>query len=486
MRVPSLALVLLFVATAPLAGEDAKHQWPQWRGPLMSGVAPHGDPPITWGEPAEGADGTPENILFKVEIPGRGLASPVVWGDRLFVLTSVPADDAAYAKSQEKAAEKLERREWPPSVDPVEQAFLVLAFDRHTGEELWRRTAARKVPHESHYIDSSWASASPVTDGRRLVAHFGSNGLFAYDLDGELLWQRDLGDMRTRNGFGEGSSPSIYGDTVVVNWDHEDDSFLIALDASTGETKWQVSRPDEVTSWATPLVVEDPAGRMQVIIPSTGKSRGYDLTTGEEIWSVPGMTVNTIPSPVHRDGLVYLASGYRGNMVQAVDLAKAKGELDPTGGPEGQGAVRWSHDRHTPYVPSLLVYGDQVYFLKHFKNIFTSLDAETGEVIFTEKRIEPLTNIYASPVGAAGRVYVVGRDGQAVVLDHGPELAILAKNRLNDGFDASPAIVGDTMYLRGRRHLYALRDLGEPVEKPAAKPKDEAAGKAADEAAGEV
>jgi len=277
------------------------------------------------------------------------------------------------------------------------------------------------------------------------------------------LWRRDLGEMRTRNGFGEGSSPALDGDTLVVNWDHEDDSFLVALDATTGETKWKVERPGEVTSWATPLIVEvGETGKKQVIVPSTGKSRGYDLETGKEIWSVPGMTVNTIPSPVHRQGLVYLASGYRGTMVQAVALAEASGELDPNGGPEGKSAVRWNHTRHTPYVPSLLVYDDQVYFLKHFKNIFTSLDAATGEVIYTEKRLEGMTNVYASPVGAAGRIYVVGRDGNAIVLAHGREHKVLATNQLNDGFDASPAVVGDTMYLRGTRFLYALGVTAKP------------------------
>ena len=440
------ALLWLAATAAPTAAEEASYQWPQWRGPNADGVAPHGDPPAVWSEE--------RNVRFKVEIPGNGLASPIVWGDRIFLLTAIAADAAAYRTARDAAAEKLAQQQWPPEVTPVRQRFVVLALSLLDGSVVWQRTAAEKVPHESHYLDSSWASASPLTDGERLFAHFGSNGLFAYDLDGQLLWQTDLGDMETRNRFGEGSSPALHGDTLIVNWDHEGDSFVVALDAATGAERWRAQRPDEVTSWATPLIVEH-AGRAQAIIPATGRSRGYDLATGEEIWSVAGMTVNTIPSPVHRDGLVYLASGYRGNMLQAVSLADARGELS------GTPAIRWSHERHTPYVPSLLLYDDRVYFVKHFKNIFSCLDAATGEVLFTEKRLPGISNVYASPVGAAGRVYVLGRDGKAVVLEHnGPgercEFKVLAENSLDDGFDASPAVVGDEMFLRGRRFLYAI------------------------------
>lgn len=430
------AIAISLVSATTVAGD-----WPQWRGPNHDGTAPGADPPVTWSED--------ENVRFKVRLPGSGLASPVVYGDRIFLLATEAADEAAYAESRKKAQEVLERKEWPPAVQPVAQRFLVLALSTKDGSEVWRRTAAERVPHESHYIDSSWASASPVTDGDVLLAQFGSNGLYAFDLDGKPLWDVDLGDMRTRRGFGEGSSPVIHGDRVIVNWDHEDDSFIVALDKNTGKELWRTARPGEVSSWATPLVVEH-GGRAQVIVPGTGKSRGYDLKTGKEIWSLGGMTVNAIPTPVHRDGVVYLTSGYRGQILQAVDLSRAKGEL------EGTDAVRFVHERHTPYVPSPLLYGDRLYFVKHFKNILTVLDAATGEVRYTEVRLPGISNVYASPVGAAGRVYFVGRGGNAVVLKHGDAFEVLAENELDDGFDASPAIVGDTIYLRGREFLYAL------------------------------
>ncbi len=434
-------LALLVLLPAAMAVGAPASNWPQWRGPLGTGTSPDGDPPVTWSEE--------ENVRFKVELPGRGLASPVVWDDKIFILAADAADPAAYEASQKAAAAVLERKEWPPAVRPVRQKFLVLALSRADGSVVWQRTASEHVPHESHYIDSSWASASPVTDGERLFVSFGSNGLFAYDLDGELLWEKDLGDMKTRYGHGEGSSPALYGDLLLLNWDHEEGSFLVALDKTTGAERWRTKRPGEVTTWATPLVVPSGDGG-QVIVPASGKSRGYDLATGAELWRLGGMTGNVIPTPVERDGLVYLTSGKRGAMLQAVAVAKASGDL------EGSDAVAWSYRRHTPYVPSILLYGDRLYFLKQNKNILSCLDAATGEVVIPETRLEGITSVWASPAGAAGRIYVVDRDGTTLVLAQGDEYRVLAKNHLDDRFDASPAIAGKDLYLRGRHHLYAL------------------------------
>jgi len=433
--VVAAALVATVLAALPAAAD-----WPRWRGPEATGASPTAEPPVRWSEG--------ENVRFKVAIPGRGHASPIVHGDRLYLLTAVPADPAAAGESQEAAEEK---RGWPPSVEPSRHRFVVLALSRDDGSVVWERTAVEKVPHETTHHDGTWASASPVTDGERLYAHFGSAGLYGYDLDGELLWKKDLGDMRTRHGFGEGASPAVHGDTLVVNWDHEGDSFLVALDARTGEERWRVER-DEVTSWSTPIVVEH-GGRTQVIVAATGASRGYDLETGEVIWSLGGMTVNTVPSPVHGDGMVYLTSGFRGNALQAVRLAAAEGKLD------GTEAVAWSLDRDTPYVPSPLLYGGHLYFLKSNSGILTNADAGSGEIHYTE-RLDGVQNVYASPVAAAGRVYVVGRDGTTLVIRHGEKLEVLARNTLDDRFDASPALAGSDLYLRGYHHLYALAETG--------------------------
>ena len=437
-----IVALLLPLLPAHLAAE-ADHYWPTWRGPTGNGVAPHGEPPTTWSET--------ENVRWKVELPGLGNASPVVWGDRVFVMSAKPTDPSAYEAEQEAARLRAERRERPGGLRPVEQSFVVLALSREDGSVVWERVVATDTPHEGHHQDNSWASGSPVTDGEVLIAHFGSFGTFAFDLDGNELWSTDLGDMTTRNGFGEGISPSIAGDKVIINWDHEGDSKIVALDKRTGEQIWRRDR-DEVTSWATPLILEHD-GRTQAIVPATGRSRGYDADTGEEIWSLGGMTVNTIPSPVSRDGVVYLTSGFRGNMLQAVALDRAEGELT-----DSADAVLWTYDRDTPYVPSMLLYDDQLYFLKRLDNILTSLDASTGEVVFHQIRVEGVQNVWASPVAAAGRVYITSREGVTVVLEHGPDYKVLATNRLDDRFDATPALVDDEIYLRGKKYLYCIAD----------------------------
>ena len=266
-------------------------------------------------------------------------------------------------------------------------------------------------------------------------------------MDGELKWQKDLGDMATRNNFGEGSSPALYGDALVLNWDHEGQSFITVLDKKTGEERWRAER-DERTSWSTPLVVEV-NGRAQVVTNATNRVRGYDLESGQVIWECGGMTVNTIPSPVAAGNLLYVMSGFRGNALLAIRLSEAKGDIT------GTDAVVWSHDKDTPYVPSPLLYGDTLYFLKHNRGILSSFDATTGEKHYVQ-RLEDVEGMYASPVGAIDRVYLVGRNGISLVIKHGAEYEVLSRNALDESFSASPAIVDDELYLRGQSTLYCI------------------------------
>jgi len=427
-------LVLALVAYAA-AGAEGGAEWPWWRGPLGNGVSPDGDPPVRWSEK--------HNVRFKAAIDGDGLATPVVWGDRIYVLSARSVDP-------EKGAR--------PAVDasgvPVgKQRYLVTAYDRHDGSVEWQRVAIERVPHESRHQESGWATASPVTDGERIYAHFGSAGTFAYTLAGELVWKVDLGDMTTRLGYGEGSSPALWGDTLVVNWDHEGDSFVVALDKRSGAERWRKQRPGELTSWSTPLIREH-EGRAQVIVAAGGRTRGYDLRSGEVLWSLSGLGMNAIPTPTYDAGILYLASGKRDSpRMLAVDLRGAKGDLD------GSSAVLWTRDRDTPYVSTPLLYRGQLYFFKHVLALLTSVDAATGALRFSER--VGLGNVFASPVAAAGRIYLLDRDGKALVLASGPKLEVLAENQLDDGFDASPVVVGRDLYLRGRRFLYAVGGTGD-------------------------
>jgi outer membrane protein assembly factor BamB len=408
------AAALFLLLSVSLGAAEGDRYWPQWRGPLLTGVAPQGNPPVEWGET--------KNVKWKVEVPGLGSGTPVVWGTTLYVLTAVPAGNA--------------------------QRFTILAFDRKDGKVLWQKVLREEVPHEGHHATNTFASHSALTDGEHVYAFFGSRGLYALDLRGNVMWEKDLGDMTIKLGFGEAASPALHGDRLVVNWDHEGASFIVALDKRTGKELWRVPR-EEKTSWSTPLVVEH-GGRAQVITSATSRVRSYDLATGELIWQASGMTANAIPTPVHADGVVFLTSGFRGNALMAVRLADAKGDITDTP------AVVWRFDRDTPYVPSPLLYGDQLYVLKSNNGILSAFEARTGKRLYGEQRLEGVPNVYASPVGVAGRVYVAGRDGGVAVVQHGPEFKLLALNRLDDGFDASPVAVGDELYLRGRKYLYRI------------------------------
>src|SRR5229473_1176839 len=328
--------------------------------------------------------------------------------------------------------------------------FAVLCLDRQTGKVLWQQIAREEVPHEGHHpTDGSFAAPSPITDGKHVFAYFGSRGLYCYDTKGKLEWTNDFGKMRIAMSFGEGSSPALYGDTLVVNWDNEGDSFIIALDKNTGKTLWKQPR-EERTSWSTPLIVEYD-GKAQVVTAATRKIRSYDLASGKLIWECAGLTPNVIPSPVAGDGIVYPISGFRGNALLAI-------RLGGTGDLTGTDAIVWRHNKSTPYVPSPLLYGDRLYFFAGNNGILSCFDAKSGHALIDAERIEALSGVYASPVGAGGRVYLAGRNGATLVIKRSDQLEVLATNRLEEKFDASPAVAGNELFLRGREHLYCLAE----------------------------
>lgn len=435
-----LASLLLCSAPAlgPTESADALRDknWHQWRGPSASGVAPFGDPPVTWSPTS--------HIRWRVEIPGAGTATPIVWEDNVFILTAVETTRTLSPPPTFPAPPPGSPQTTPPI---AYYQFLVICLDRSTGQVRWQQVASEVVPHEGHHRDHGYASASPTTDGRHLYVSFGSRGIYCYDFSGNLQWKRDLGRMHTRYGYGEGTSPVVHGDCLVVNWDHEEDSRTYVLDARTGATRWQTAR-DEVTSWATPLVVEH-QGVVQVITNATKRTRSYDLANGQLLWECGGQTVNAIPSPVAARDVVFCMSGFRGNAARALPL-NARGDLTDSD------RIVWRYDRDTPYVPSPLLYGDLLYFTKSNNAILSCLDARTGKAHVAAERLPGLSNIYASPVGAADRVYITGRDGTTLVIKDAPQLEVLATNRLDEPVDASPAIVDRQILVRGTRHLYCI------------------------------
>ena len=430
-------LALLGCQENPQAPTDATRPWAQWRGPDATGAAPEAAPPLEWSEA--------KNVRWKTPVPGTGHSTPVVWGRRIYLTTAVPVGDAL-----DPAPDRAPGAHDNGAVTHRYE-FRVLAIDRLDGELVWSKTVHTALPHERAHNTGSFASQSPVTDGELVIASFGSAGIFGLDADGELLWKKDLGDMQVKHEHGEGSSPVLSGDTLVVNWDHRGDSFLCALDKRTGEERWKVAR-DEVTSWATPIVVEH-AGKSQLIVSGSARLRGYDLATGTVIWECGGLSQNIVASPVSAHGIVYAGSSYEKQSMLAVRLEGASGDITLSD------RVLWVRRRNTPYVPSPLLYEGTLYFMHHYQGFVARVDAESGKETNRPTRLTGLGNVYASPVGAAGRIYLTDLEGTTLVMSHTAPPTILATNQLDDSFSASAALFGTDMILRGERYLYCLAEL---------------------------
>lgn len=438
-------LIPTFLILAAVMPDDAEKNWPQWRGPYGNGIA-NGNPPVEWSEN--------KNIKWKIEIPGLGHSTPIVWENQIFVLTAIDGekvDTPPSQANQNQRGRRGGRRGWMRGNQPDKKIkYTILSINRDDGKINWQKTSREEVPHQGTHNTASWASNSGVTDGKHVWAYYGSRGLYCYDMKGNLQWEKDLGDMQKRLGFGEGSSPALYNDKIVINWDHEGDSFITALDKNTGKEIWRTNR-DESTTWSSPYVVEH-NGTAQVIVNATGRISSYNLDTGKLIWECGGMTMNAIPMPVSIDGIVYVTTGFRGSALVAIRLDGAKGDITNTD------AVIWTYDRDTPYTPSPLAYKNNLYILKVNSEILSCFNAKTGETLFTQKRLDGIKGMYSSPVAANDRIYFAGRNGVTSVLKYGPTFEILSTNTLDDNFDASPVIVGNDLYLRGHKYLYSISE----------------------------
>ncbi|MFV0445303.1 MAG: PQQ-binding-like beta-propeller repeat protein [Planctomycetaceae bacterium] len=437
----SFAVMIMLISPLLAAADrpaDWFASWPQWRGPLATGVATEAEPPLHWSET--------ENVRWKIALPGEGSGTPAVWGDRVIVTAAVETDQLA---DQPATPDETAKTTPPKNL----YQFVVFCLDRSTGDLVWQRTAIEDVPREGRHSTNTYASASPITDGKHIWVSFGTKGLYCFNFQGQLQWSRDLGEMRTRSGWGEGATPAVHDDVLIVPWDQEQDSFVVALNATTGNELWRQAR-DEVTSWATPLIVEQ-SGRTQAILNGTNRARGYDLRTGAILWECGGQTVNAIPSPVADTDTAYIMSGYKGSKVVAVPL-DASGDLTDSD------RIHWSRDRGTPYVPSPVLVNDRLYFTSVNTSALTCVNADTGEVVFGPQRLPDIDNLYASPVSASDRIYFTSREGTTTVIAASDQFEVLATNRLDEDFDASPAIAGRQLFLRGKAHLYCLE---QPTQK---------------------
>ena len=413
--------------------------WLQWRGPLATGEAPNADPPTNWSET--------ENVKWKTKIGGLGHSSPVVTDDRVYFTYAREVgkpfeprpDTAPGAHDNKLVSSKFE--------------FVAVGLERSSGKTLWEKVLHSAIPHEGAHVSASLASASPVTDGTNVWFFFGSYGLFCLDKNGETIWEKEIGTMQTKHGHGEGASPVLSDEILAINWDHEGQSFVMAIKKKTGETIWKADR-EEVTSWSSPIVVKVNEQR-QLIVPGTERIRSYDLVNGKVIWQCGGMSHNIVASPVSEKGMVFIGSSYEKRQMLGIRLRGAAGDITSSD------HVVWSRQARTPYVPSPLLVNGHLYFLRHYQGVLTRLHATTGEEPYGPFRVGRMNEIYASPVSAAGRIYVTDRSGMTAVMSTAEQPERIAFNRLNDRFNASAALSGKQMFLRGEKFIYCLEEGGE-------------------------
>ena len=425
------AMMAAVVGSILTLGTMSQAEWPQWRGPFNTGMAA-GDAPVEWG---------PRNIRWQLPIPGRGHSTPVIADNQLFLTTAVPTGKRTAPQTTGRAGGGADAG--------LEHRFEVLAVDRITGRLLWQRTATVATPHEGyHRTYGSFASNSPVTDGTRVYAFFGSRGLFAYDMSGTLAWKKDFGvQMRMDLAFGEGTPLTLHDGRLLLHFDHLDTGFLVMLDPATGREIWRTKRTERY-NWAAPYVATH-GGRRQIIV-SGETVRSYDFETGQFIWEAAGLGENSIPQPVQHDDLVFAMSGHTIKMLMAIRLGR-------TGRLTGTESIAWSTARGASYTPSPLLHDGRLYVVAD-NGMISCFDAATGKPYYQQARLPKPYSFKASPVGAAGKFYLATEEGDVVVVRMGDRLDVLATNTFdNQSFIASPVIVDGTIYLRSRTHLFAVR-----------------------------
>ena len=446
MRTPRLvftaATAALLFAGAALAAPPSTENWPAFRGPDAMSVADD-DPrlPETWS--------ATENVAWVVDVPGLGWSSPIVQGDRVYVTTVWSEGDV----EEPKKGLYLGGNRMQPSAD--QHHWAVLCFEVETGEKCWEREVLVGAPDFPRHLKNTYASETPVTDGERIYAYFGNVGVFAFTLDGEPLWEQRFEVVRTRFGWGTAASPVVHNGQLYVVNDNEDQSFLMALDAATGEELWRDAR-DEGSNWATPFVWENEL-RTEVITPGTDQVRSYD-EQGNLLWHFGGMSSIAIPQPFSKYGLLYVSSGYIGDQVRPVYAIKpgAEGDITLEKDQQSNRWVVWYQPQAGAYNPTPLIYRDRFYTLLD-RGFFTAHDPKTGAEVYGKQRIERGSGAFtASPWAYNGKVFVLSEDGDTFVIEAGDEFQVVGKNSLDEMAMSTPAIADGSLYVRTRSKLYRI------------------------------
>ena len=446
MKSVSRSCVFVAAAIVASAGSPSAQNWPMFRGPAASGVADGTPTPVKW-DIASG-----ENVLWKTPLAGVAVSSPIVWGDRVFVSTAVGSDPSAGIRTGLYG-------DVEPAKDVSKHAWKLVALDKRTGKLLWERVAHEGIPKTKRHPKSSQATATPVTDGQHVIVSFGSEGLYAYDMDGKPLWNRDLGVLNAGwfydpdYEWGVGSSPIIWKNLVIVQCDIQKNSFIAAFDVATGQPVWRTAR-EEIPSWSTPAIFEN-NGRTELVTQATTFIRGYDVTNGKELWRLSGNSEITIPTPIVGPGVIIVTNGYRG--VQPIFAIKpgASGDITLKDGQTQSPFITWSTNRGGPYIPTPIVYGDHLYVLAN-NGVLAAYDVRTGARVYQE-RVGPGGSFSASPVAADGKIYLSSEDGDVFVVKAGPSYELLATNRIGQVLMATPAISDGTIIIRGLKDVFAIR-----------------------------
>ena len=426
---------------------SAQQQWPAFRGANAAGVADGTPTAVKWNAPAG------ENVAWKTPVDGVAVSSPIVWGDRVFVSTAVSSDPKQSIRTGQYG-------DVEPVTDASTHTWRLIAIDKKTGKVIWDKVAYEGIPKTKRHPKSSQASATPVTNGKVVVVSFGSQGLYAYDFNGTQLWKQDLGILNAGWFFdpdyewGIGSSPIIYKDLVIVQCDIQRNSFLAAFDVTSGKEKWRAPR-EEIPSWSTPTILEA-NGKAELITQATTFTRGYDPMTGKELWKYSGNSEITIPTPVVGPGFVLIANGYRG--VQPIVALKpgATGDITLKTGETKNDFIQWSTNRGGPYIPTPVIYNDQLYVLQG-NGVLAAYKVATGERIYQERLGGTGGSFSASPVAADGKIYLTSEDGDVFVVKAGPTYELLAKNPIGEVLIATPAISDGLIIFRGLKNVYAIK-----------------------------
>jgi outer membrane protein assembly factor BamB len=448
-RFVALALCALFVVVglSPVGANGKGSNWPQWRGPSSQGISDETGLPTEWSPT--------RNIQWKAAIPGRGHSSPIVWDKHIFLTTSIegPVVPGAHAVKHMIGNEEFKHPDWAGSDHSY--TMKVLSVDADSGKIIWERTAYEGTVFDHRHRRNTYASPTPITDGKHIYVSFGSEGLYCYDFKGNQIWKKSLGGIATL-GMGSGTSPVLYENLVILQCDQDtgENSFLVALDKKTAKEVWRVNRAVQV-SWTTPVIVKT-AKRTEMISSGNEFIISYDPATGKEYWRCKGLASHAIHTPLIGNNMVYVTSGFPSKRTFAIRLG-GSGDITDTN------YIAWKYEKGTAYVASPILYRGFLYLITD-KGILTCLDAETGEVKYDSGRVPVPASFMSSPVAFDGKILISSEDGDTFVVKAGPVHEIIRTNTLGEPIYSSPALSDGRIFIRGEKTLYCISNGGGNVK----------------------